>query len=95
MSNEPWSVTELWSMGICCCTEQLSAPGPSARAAPPKKLGMHPISCPSPAPMDHVLQLKRVAGLGFVLFPSLHSDLVYLMLLNFSFLKMSETGTGS
>lgn len=57
----------------------------------PKSWECTPSLAPRPAPIDHVLQLERVAGLGFISFPSLHSSLVYLMLLNFNFLKMTQT----
>lgn len=69
MCNEPWSVTELWSMGICCCTQQLSAPGTSARAALPKELGMHPHQLhPVLHPWTLFSSWKEWQVWGFILF---------------------------
>lgn len=48
---------------------------------------LHPGPCSPP-------EKRGRLGLCFISFPSLHSSL-YLMVLNFSFLKITQTGTGS
>lgn len=83
--NEPWNVRELWGIRMCCYTEQLSAPGTSARECTQ--------SC-THGPCSLAEKHGRF-GLHFISFPSFHSSLMYLMLLNFNFLEMTQTGRGS